>query len=187
MKLKDLTEHLLTESKATYYHGSDYEFDSFNIANAGKTGLAYGIGIYLTSDKEDAMRYGKNVYTVEIPLTPSRILPEKKKFDKRFIIDLITDAPELEDAMGGYGGFNGSNYDVAFKKTVDKLWEHFGPDNIYKLLMEIWGTFYNEYKEDFLEAMVNVGYDGYRKEQSGVHHLLWFNLPELKIISVDKG
>ena len=59
MKLKDLTEHLLTESKATYYHGSDYEFDSFNIANAGKTGLAYGIGIYLTSDKEDAMRYGK--------------------------------------------------------------------------------------------------------------------------------
>lgn len=63
---------------AKFYHGSPFQFDKFDLSQAGEgTGIKFGFGVYLTESETSAVRYSQPrkmppmkdhyLYTVEIP------------------------------------------------------------------------------------------------------------------------
>lgn len=75
--LKYLNELVLKE---TWYHGSDYKFDSFeNFQSSGPSAL----GIFVTDDKSFAEMFGEYVYEVSIRYSKPYKISMDKWFDIR--------------------------------------------------------------------------------------------------------
>lgn len=68
-------QELINESFETFYHGSNHEIKSFNFNNLRNDEAINeaGPGIYLTSSKQDAEKYGKNILEVEVNIAKSRM------------------------------------------------------------------------------------------------------------------
>ena len=73
-------------SEITAYHGTDHDFDSFDLNYIG-TGSGYqswGYGVYLSLSPEGVKYYGKKRYTVEIPSDKRKYLIANKIYGKTF-------------------------------------------------------------------------------------------------------
>lgn len=67
----------------TLYHGTNANFDKFSYSNFGKTDEGdFGQGIYLTTNKSTANKYGKNIKEVEVKYKNPLILNNNKDFEK---------------------------------------------------------------------------------------------------------
>lgn len=61
--MRNIIKKILLESKVNniYYHGTNYNFDKFNLSNFGTSDNGYlGFGIYLTNDAEMASSYASD-------------------------------------------------------------------------------------------------------------------------------
>lgn len=89
------------------YHGSDYLFNRFAFVNVGKKSgtSGAGFGIYLTDNPEDACKYGKYIYTVQVQLQKelSNVKVSLKRDQLRTIIrkfEAIADNSYIENYEG---------------------------------------------------------------------------------------
>lgn len=73
---------LSNEAKQTFYHGTNADFNNFDISKAGQNDVGfYGKGVYLTGDKVKAGGYGKNIKEVLPNLDKTYVLDKSKGID----------------------------------------------------------------------------------------------------------
>jgi hypothetical protein len=87
--LENIVENTINEvmNEITAYHGTDANFDNFDLAYMG-TGAGkqdYGYGIYLSILPDGTQQYGKNAYTVEIPSDNKKYLIADKVYSPSFV------------------------------------------------------------------------------------------------------
>ena len=87
--LENIVESTINEvmDEITAYHGTDANFDNFDLAYMG-TGAGkqdYGYGIYLSFAPNGTQYYGKNSYTVEIPSDNKKYIIGDKVYSPAFL------------------------------------------------------------------------------------------------------
>ena len=87
-----IKKYIINEiSKITAYHGSNANFDEFDLGyvNTGNKMQAYGYGIYVALSPEAAEHYGKIKYIVEIPKSETKYLDGYKRYKKDFVLKIF--------------------------------------------------------------------------------------------------
>lgn len=173
-------DELLTEGIEQFYHGSPVKIDQFTLDRAGQRGAVdqEGPGIYLTNSIDDARVYGDFVHSVEVKITRSRLMPEKRRFDSNLLRKLILSAPDAEDTLTNYDEFPNKAVLVAIKQLTDA----YGPDQYREVLEQVWYDFYRDHPQEWFARMQEIGWDGFMLDRSnGVKHLIVFTPKILKI------
>lgn len=164
----------------TFYHGSDHEiknfnFDNVNSANANEAGP----GIYFTTNLDDARRYGKKVYELQIKIVKSRMMPERKTLNESFVIGLIKKSPELLDTLSDWG----ETPKIALNNAVSTIMSSYGPNEYRKAMETIWYDFYKGFESQWLSWMRVNGWDGLlRKRTEDTTHFICYNIDTIKSI-----
>lgn len=91
--MKNLSHYIFENDldNEIFYHGSNASFSKFNLeyVNTGNKMQAFGYGIYVTSSKEAAEKYGKNIYKVKIPNIKSKYIEGNKIYNKNFVLKIF--------------------------------------------------------------------------------------------------
>lgn len=175
----------LFEAKQIFYHGSKTKIDKFDFSGLAKSKYSSanidqeGPGIYLTSSKEDARRYGEYVHEVQVDLVKSRLMPDKRKIPEHMVRWLIKNAPSemyLEWDENPYKALN---------KAVETIMDSYGPNDYREAMEQIWYDHYGDDSEEYLKN-IGINWDGFTVARAnGVTHLIWFKPDKLKVIKVE--
>lgn len=189
MKFKSfyLTESI--ELPEIWYHGSKKDFDKFdlNFAITKESNAEVGPGFYLTTDKEDAHRYGiinkeESGYLKEVKLTKkSGIKNENQKYQQSFAQFLINRMPNKQDVL--------SNWDENKYKALNILTSHIleSSDTLKEMILNIWADCYKDEEQDLMRRLRVKGIDGLLiKKNNGVKWLVCYNPDILKIVKNTK-
>lgn len=158
-----------------FYHASDHVIKTFDLDHLG-TGTNIdqeGPGIYLTSSREDALKYGKYVYDVHATINSKRLLPEKYPVTANFIKTQIKSSPDWDDDLY-------TNWDEfperALNKATQAMISRYGPNKFRKAIEQLWYDYYRDVPKLFLQQLIDLGYDGFILDRpNGVKHLIAFN------------
>lgn len=178
-------KQFITEKKEIFYHGSNADIKEFSFKHISADGNRQleGPGIYFTTMLDDAQKYGKNVYEVEIDVTKSKLVPTKKSFSRSDIEDLMKGAPELEDVLTDWDEFPKK----ALMKAADAVYDSWGPNQYFDMVTQVWADFYRDENVAWLEEMVKKGFMGYRVARTGGDHLILYDLSKIKSIKKIEG
>ena len=167
----------------TFYHGSNHHITAFSLDHLGQGQGAdqEGPGIYLTSSKEDAAKYGKIIHTVAVSIPKSRLL-KKKRALRAGVESLIRRAPDRDEVLQNWD----ENPQIGFYKAVGSIMDAYG-DDCREAYEAVWGDFYRDHSADYLRRLIRFGYDGFElPRQDGIVHLIAFNPAKLKIVSAEE-
>lgn len=156
------------------YHGSKTKIANFSDEFVGSKEAVdqEGPGIYFTSSKEEANRYGEFVYSVilsprvlldKTPTNPTKLRPLVNK--------MVMMAPEWE--------MHAQNYDENPKRGASQFIESALEynDTEKDVAQQIWYDFYKNEPVDYVRNMVKMGIDGLLvpKEYDNVTHYIIYN------------
>lgn len=169
----------------TWYHGSPSPISKFSLDKIGQASfLEFGPGVYLTSDKEDAKRYGNFIHTCKIKLPKSKALPDKKRFGYSDVYSLISH-PTSEIHDENVWSDWGETKQKAITTATKNIFQSYKPNNYKEMLWSVWGDFYKNNSNQFLEQ-INQKYHGFILDKSVCHHFICFAPEKIKIISVEQ-
>ena len=166
-KVRDANGRLLV-----VYHGTDADFDAFDLSKAGKNGRQEGFGFYFAANQEITKKYGekqKKVYlNIEKPLYDNRrtvTKAELRKFANALVDYQVTENGEdwRDTFISNYVDTYGTNRACAISQFVETIWEFC--ENDQDLIYEIANGSGMNYDVDTMEPFYNVlyqsiGYDG---------------------------
>lgn len=173
-------------SLTTWYHGSPFTFDRFDIETIGHGTDQEGPGIYLTTSEDDAYGYSRkglperdgHVYEVRVhpefhclPAVGGRL--SISKCDK-----LVRMAPNWRDLLLDWGhestvaNFEAMHQCLLMRPTQREAYQ------------DIWYQFYRYRPVDFARNMVTLGFDGMLidKPEKGKQHLVVYNTDRVRIM-----
>jgi hypothetical protein len=85
-----LNEQQIFDNKDIWYHGTNNNFNVFDLSNFGKTDEGWwGIGVYFHSDIETAKIYGSNIIQVNLNTTDVLNLPSD--YSGKFLFNTLID------------------------------------------------------------------------------------------------
>lgn len=171
-------------NEAEYFHGSQYDFDSFDLAYVGNGSghQDYGYGIYLSTSVDVAKHYADNsngiIYTVEIP-------------NGKFLKHEKINKAEAGRIAKIFFKYYTEEYDPeSYSGVEDEFWEYeckyiaqsqTGTD-VYGTISSILGSdkktsefFYNK-----------LGYVGLEWTDNGIKNYVIFNDKDIRIIKKEK-
>ena len=133
----------------TLYHGTNNEFDKFDMSYLGKNGRALGHGIYLTHDKKIAKMYGDKILTCDVvlnkELSTTELTITKEQFES-----ILLDVQRHTDILSNYGEF----VIPALKNAFDTTFKYANNDlDIYNELCNINGDYL-----EVMDAFQKLGY-----------------------------
>ena len=137
------------------YHGSDTKISSFvdDFVGGKNATDQEGPGIYFTTSKENAQRYGENIYVAT--LMPRKLLSEKPSGGSYAeLLKLAKMAPEWEDTAQNWD----ENPSVGIVKAVKDAIQY--NENEKDRFLQIWIDFYRNNPRDYVKNCVKLGYDG---------------------------
>lgn len=106
------------------YHGSNENFENFEIDKARKSVLAYGKGAYFTQDKNLADKYGKNIKEVYLNLKNPFIVQTEEQLEKsvKFKLEALKKKTDLSNILKekGYDGVI-SYEDIGSNKIAEAI------------------------------------------------------------------
>jgi hypothetical protein len=111
-----------------------------------------GPGIMLSSDENDARKFGP--YVTEVTLDLKRVVPVRGSTKKVEMLFLMNNAPEMEDSLHK---FDKDDPREAFFKAADKMMHGQTPHNVFH---NVWHVFYQDDLERYMKNMRGLGYDG---------------------------
>ena len=172
------------EDMTTVYRGdtsNDFALHEYNLnksinENKELGGIfAEGPGIYFTTNKETASRYGEHVSEVNIPLTKF-ITPDSPPFSYEKIKSIVQSFSQETQEIAS------SNWDENFEagliKTINSI---VGNDNAVDQLMTIWAdVLSHQNPEEFVRIMTMHGIDGVVADQENEQHYIVYNKQLLK-------
>ena len=137
------------------YHGCDTKISSFvdDFVGGKNATDQEGPGIYFTTSKENAQRYGENIYVAT--LMPRKLLSEKPSGGSYAeLLKLAKMAPEWEDTAQNWD----ENPSVGIVKAVKDAIQY--NENEKDRFLQIWIYFYRNNPRDYVRNCVKLGYDG---------------------------
>lgn len=135
-----------------WFHGSPIKISNFNLNRAGNGTDQEGAGIYLTSDKEDALMYGKHIHKVILKSTKKLSTTSKPK--KVDLIKLIKQAPNYLETLENWGYDNeNENLNECLKGYLDYS------DTNFNAIKTIEADFYRGAGKEYCIALSKIGYD----------------------------
>lgn len=166
-KVRDANGRLLV-----VYHGTDADFDTFDLSRAGKNGRQEGFGFYFAANQEITRKYGdkqKKVYlNIEKPLYDNRrtvTKAELRKFANALVDYQVNENGEdwRDTFISNYVDTYSTNRANAISQFVETVWE--ANENDQDLIYEIANGSGMNYDVDTMEPFYNVlyqsiGYDG---------------------------
>ena len=179
MKLSEIFNNVLTEITKTKpivaYHGSETEILNFTDEFVGGKNAVdqEGPGIYFTTSKEDAEKYGKYLY--KVILKPRKLLDTspKLKIHKYTIITLAKMIPDWKETAQGWA----TNPSLGIIKWADMSIDYNKTEK--DLFQQVWIDFYRNNPIDYVRNVVKLGYDGliingYNTDAS-IKHIIVYN------------
>lgn len=144
-------------NSTTLYHGSDHEITSFTteFVGAEKAIDQEGPGIYLTTDFEDATKYGKYVY--KLKLAPGKFISDKtpaSKANKNILARLIKFKEDWQMNAQDWDENPNRGLMVAIESAIDYN------DSLKDVFLQIWHDFFRYRPKDYVNAMVKLGFGG---------------------------
>jgi len=136
--------------KIIAYHGSDSNFEKFNVSFVGKGNNQNGPGFYFTLDREEAKHYGK--YVKKYILTLRKVIPIKGRLDFVEIFDLIKKSPDYEMNIYDWG----ETEREAFKEIKEG---YSNEPSQFHALTSVWFDFYRHNPTEYVNNLVDLGYD----------------------------
>jgi len=142
------------------YHGTNSDFNSFNLDKSGSASGAqqFGSGVYTTTNPFNAGGYanpnidGSNILPLLVKLKSPIVDGTKGKLSKHQIRSILQKAPELEDALYNFGdvGYEGKN--KVFNKALNQIYEY-QDDKLLENLHPISNDFFSGYNQEFNDAV----------------------------------
>ena len=157
-KTISLTESLDKTSSITAYHGSNVKHNSLVTDYVGGENAndEQGPGLYFTTDKADAMKYGAYLYTVN--LTLKNIISDRKRVSKT---DLNLAAKLIkskdEETWQSIAQNWHMNPIIGLKKAIR---DSADVDSQKDFFLNVWYDWFLYDAKSFVDGMVNLGFDG---------------------------
>jgi tRNA nucleotidyltransferase/poly(A) polymerase len=158
------------------YHGSNHAFTKFTDEFVGKEEAndQEGAGIYFTTSEEEAGRYGRYIYKVQLKPRKLTNIANKRTVSVTDITRLIKMSPTWkEDVL---------NWDESvmrgLAKAIKSLFDY--SDNEKDLFQQIEHDFFRYESRLYVQGMTKLGYDGQliNKDYEGITHIIVYN-PEI--------
>lgn len=198
-KVRDEKGNLLT-----VYHGTDYEFDSFDSSYTGKGNDAYGSGFYFSNDQATARGYGKHMKEVQLAIENPLVIDGRSgslmdvEIPQDKVVEFLKAHPDIylgskeaeeTDRFNPLGDYLPEYWDKESwtKPEIDRMLqkvakEYFDSPNNYVYLTNLFGE---EHATAFrVHSKEILGWDGVRIdfEDGLTHWVAWF--PEqIRIVS----
>jgi len=172
-----------------WYHGSKVDFGKFDINYAiTKESIAQeGPGFYLTTDKNDAERYGiinkeQSGFLKEIKLVrKSGIRKESAKFRDEFAGSLMRRMPDKEDKLTNWDENPTRAFNMLRQSILDSS------ENLKEMILNVWADCYMGDEQLLMKYLVRGGIDGLLIEKKNdVKWLVVYNPDILKIVNTVK-
>src|SRR5690606_3802265 len=124
---------LVMEAREIFYHGSNHKIEQFTTEFVGNGTDQEGPGIYLTSDPNDAKRYGNFIHTVQVFYNKKRLIPERKKISYEGLARFIKRSPDAAEELQNWD----ENPHRALHMAVSQLLESY-EDDFRELMEQVW-------------------------------------------------
>ena len=123
--MKSFLNRIWAATSSTLYHGSPSKFSKFKKPNQGKD---YGVGIYFTENKKEALEYidedeGGYLYSVELNISKPFNVRDKEQAKKLSDVlgldwQVVLDNELWKDPSTGYSSDDADNF---YLKIIDEL------------------------------------------------------------------
>lgn len=137
------------------YHGSETKINNFVDDFVGGRDAVdqEGPGIYFTSSKQNAMYYGKYIYTVR--LSPKNIISvtDGENVSRKQLDWLIRKAPDWEETAQNWN----EHPKIGLKIAIDSILKY--RNNPHQQFQQVWFDFYRNNPVDYVRNIVKLGYD----------------------------
>lgn len=170
MKLNEIID-----SDIIVYHGSPKQFKQFDLSFSGNGVDKDGPGIYFTTLKYDAMRYGPYVITAKLHL--NKIITSDKRPNRKIVEKMIDMAPNKDDVLTNYD----ENPKIAFNDAVVGIM-NLNAKDAYE---SVWFDFYKDDNNLYCENMSKLGFDAVKIKVNGGYYYIVLNLKAIKIINYE--
>ncbi len=169
-KIKEIKENILK-----WYHGSTEKINSWSTKFTGAGDDQEGIGIYFSSNYEDASGYARksdsgHVYTVELKTDKFLKLVKKPDIQQLFSLVQWSDnwKEKLENIMGN------DSTEMNWKEFKSLLKQE---ASMFEACKEIQRHFYYDDPSEYCSSMVALGYDGIiiKKSFMNTYHAVVWN------------
>lgn len=137
-----------------WYHGTNSDFDTFQVHDNPKNGHSYGAGVYFTKNPDIANQYtdskidGSKIIPVHLKLTKEL----KKPLTYNQIKNMIVKSPNLEDSLSNFGDINYHGY---HKVLNDAIGSYHSLDNPHDQLNALHNDFYSgRHNQLFLDNII---------------------------------
>ena len=186
MILREYIREILSEGVVCcddlYYHGAQRERKGFTLDHLKfDTANQEGPGIYLSSDKSDAMGYAyPSGFLHVIRVDKLNLATPDDPISKDKMIKLLKMAPDLEGDL--------TNWDedpkIAFRALLGAV---MNSDGLPDALQTVWNEAYRYEEKSFVENCVALGFDGlFVQRTSNVVHIIVYNVGKLEIVEANQ-
>ena len=165
------------------YHGKSKPLKGFSYDFITAEGNNQeGAGFYLTSDKNDAKKYGNYIYIVDAAYR--KLVPQRGIKNTDEAKRLILLAPDVKEELLSWGDTSQKGL-WAYMMGLDGFTK---PNNPLDMFTQIWIDFYRYSPAEWMKAMVKLGYDGtlikqpYGKKNNFMHFIA-YDPKKLKIVA----
>ena len=137
--------------------------------------MAEGPGVYLTTDKNNALSYGKNITNVVMDKDSNILEKGQKKLSISKINKLLTsiDKETLDIALSSFD----ENPIIAKRNLIDAI---NNADDAQEQIINIWAdVFYHQKPEKFMKVMADNGIDGLKIDKEKLSHYVIYNKKSL--------
>jgi len=163
------------------YHGSDHDFKKFTDEFMGSQEASdqEGPGIYFTTSRNEALHYGKFLYSVI--LRPNKLLDEtsSKNIKPIELKKIIKQLPEWE--------LNAQDWDENPERGLNVAIQSFIQynDTEKDLFQQVWIDFFRYNPIIFAREMVKLGYDGQIINKENRQHIIVYNPNIIEITNIE--
>ena len=156
------------------YHGSDHAFNKFTDEFVGGENAndEQGAGIYFTTELEQAQRYGRYVYKVQLKPRKMTNVANKRVVSVTNVTKLIKMSPTWKDDVLNWD----ENVMRGLAKAIKALFDY--SKNEKDLYQQIEHDFFRHDSVLFVRGMTKLGFDAQLVEFEGITHIIVYN-PEI--------
>jgi len=162
-------------SNDVWYHGRTVKNQTFDISKAGAGHNQQGPGFYFSSDKDDAGTYAyPDGIVMEVEIDDSSLVPEEmSREDAEYLLEQAEE-DDRERHLSDWGGDREALLDALI--------------NAEDPYQQAWAELYGDNHKGYLQAMVDLGYDGHKSkpnEHIDTVHFVVYNPAVIDIKNVE--
>ena len=153
MKIRKIYNQILTEqsNKFIAYHGSNNQFDQFDVNRVGNGYDQNGPGFYFTLDQTEADHYGKFVNKYELII--NKKVPTTGRINISEIQKIVKMAPKYKETILDWAETEFEGLQTYLKQMREQ-------ESQFHALVSTWYDFYKYDSPDWVINMSKLGYDG---------------------------